>query len=437
MSETELAEQGEVVRGFLVDLLDAFGLEGDVTATPAEDAAVELEVAGDDLGLLIGPKGDTLQAVQELSRSVLQRTLPGRGPRPHPGGRRWLPGPSTGGPRGLHPQGRRRRGRLRRAEGARADGPARPQGRPRHRERHRRCPHGLRGRGRPDVGSSSSPTEALCSGRRFAPRPPHAAGDRRSRLELRAGGLGPRPATDLRRRCSSSWSEPAALGVPGPGPVEPHIDHARCSSPRWRRSRGRWSTSAAAAASGLVLAVARPDLPSSSSTPAPSAAASSRRPRGPRPRGRGHRGTGRGDRAHGSAGSGRRGRGPQLRRRRRPPPSAAAPCCGSVDGSWSASRPRPRIPIGGPPPGYVVSGSRRPCEWSTAPPSRCSSSAPRARTPTPAGTASPPSSPCSDASGVFHVEHRRPRCGSRGREFHVEHRERSLHRPTPPGRMQQ
>ncbi len=77
MTETELAEQGEVVRGFLVDLLDAFGLEGDVTARPAEDAAVELEVAGGDLGLLIGPKGNTLQAVQELSRSVLQRTLPG------------------------------------------------------------------------------------------------------------------------------------------------------------------------------------------------------------------------------------------------------------------------------------------------------------------------------------------------------------------------
>ena len=77
MTETELAEQGEVVRGFLVDLLDAFGLDGSVTAQPAEDAAVELDVVGDDLGLLIGPKGATLQAVQELSRSVLQRTLPG------------------------------------------------------------------------------------------------------------------------------------------------------------------------------------------------------------------------------------------------------------------------------------------------------------------------------------------------------------------------
>jgi spoIIIJ-associated protein len=77
MSETELAAQGEVVRGFLLDLLDAFGLEGDVVATPAEEGAVELDVTGQDLGLLIGPKGQTLQAVQELSRSMLQRQLPG------------------------------------------------------------------------------------------------------------------------------------------------------------------------------------------------------------------------------------------------------------------------------------------------------------------------------------------------------------------------
>ncbi|MFZ6004491.1 MAG: RNA-binding cell elongation regulator Jag/EloR [Actinomycetota bacterium] len=77
MSDTELAAQGEVVRGFLLDLLDAFGLDGEVVATPAEEGAVELDVTGDDLGLLIGPKGQTLQAVQELSRSILQRQLPG------------------------------------------------------------------------------------------------------------------------------------------------------------------------------------------------------------------------------------------------------------------------------------------------------------------------------------------------------------------------
>lgn len=73
MSDTELAAQGEVARDFLLDLLDAFGLDGEVTATPAEEGAVELDVTGQDLGLLIGPKGQTLQAIQELTRTALQR----------------------------------------------------------------------------------------------------------------------------------------------------------------------------------------------------------------------------------------------------------------------------------------------------------------------------------------------------------------------------
>lgn len=77
MTETELVAQGEVVQTFLMDLLDAFGLDGEVSISPADEDAVELAVTGDDLGLLIGPKGQTLQAVQELSRSVLQRQLPG------------------------------------------------------------------------------------------------------------------------------------------------------------------------------------------------------------------------------------------------------------------------------------------------------------------------------------------------------------------------
>jgi spoIIIJ-associated protein len=77
MSEAELQEQGEIVRGFLVDLLDAFGLDGEVAVATGEDGALELAVTGADLGLLIGPKGNTLQAIQELSRSALQRQKPG------------------------------------------------------------------------------------------------------------------------------------------------------------------------------------------------------------------------------------------------------------------------------------------------------------------------------------------------------------------------
>jgi spoIIIJ-associated protein len=77
MSDEELQEQGEAVKGFLVDLLDAFGLDGEIAISTADDGALELAVTGPDLGLLIGPKGNTLQAIQELSRSALQRQKPG------------------------------------------------------------------------------------------------------------------------------------------------------------------------------------------------------------------------------------------------------------------------------------------------------------------------------------------------------------------------
>jgi spoIIIJ-associated protein len=39
----------------------------------AADDVVELEITGDDLGTLIGPKGATLLALQEITRIVVQR----------------------------------------------------------------------------------------------------------------------------------------------------------------------------------------------------------------------------------------------------------------------------------------------------------------------------------------------------------------------------
>lgn len=66
-------EQGDIVKEFLEGLLDAFGVDGDVEATVLEDEIVEVKANGDDLGLLIGPRGNTLEAVQELARRSLQR----------------------------------------------------------------------------------------------------------------------------------------------------------------------------------------------------------------------------------------------------------------------------------------------------------------------------------------------------------------------------
>jgi spoIIIJ-associated protein len=78
MTETELAAQGAVVKDFLEELLEAFEARGTVTLTVPDEEHIDLTVEGDDLGLLIGPKGQTLLAIQELSRSIVQRRMPGQ-----------------------------------------------------------------------------------------------------------------------------------------------------------------------------------------------------------------------------------------------------------------------------------------------------------------------------------------------------------------------
>lgn len=73
-----LAEELAAAEEFLSGLVDAFGLEGDVERREDEELQ-ELAVVGDDLGLLLGPKGTTLDAVQELTRLVAKRQAGGRG----------------------------------------------------------------------------------------------------------------------------------------------------------------------------------------------------------------------------------------------------------------------------------------------------------------------------------------------------------------------
>ena len=66
-------EQGEVASEFLEGLVDAFGLDGTVEVDEVDEETVEVAIVGADLGLLIGPRGQTLTAVQELARTVVQR----------------------------------------------------------------------------------------------------------------------------------------------------------------------------------------------------------------------------------------------------------------------------------------------------------------------------------------------------------------------------
>jgi spoIIIJ-associated protein len=75
--DVAIAEQGEIVASFLEGLLDAFGADGEVLQEQVDDSTVELRVEGEDLGLLIGPRGATLTAVHEMCRTVLQREVAG------------------------------------------------------------------------------------------------------------------------------------------------------------------------------------------------------------------------------------------------------------------------------------------------------------------------------------------------------------------------
>jgi spoIIIJ-associated protein len=70
-------EQATIVTEFLDGLLRAFQLEGTVSEGEVDDEVLEVRIEGPDLGLLIGPRGQTLQAVQELSRAAVQRRLAG------------------------------------------------------------------------------------------------------------------------------------------------------------------------------------------------------------------------------------------------------------------------------------------------------------------------------------------------------------------------
>jgi spoIIIJ-associated protein len=68
------AAVGAAAVAFVEGLVDAFGLAG-TTELSSVDTEFEVSVAGDDLGLLIGPGGRTLAAVQDLARVAAQRRL--------------------------------------------------------------------------------------------------------------------------------------------------------------------------------------------------------------------------------------------------------------------------------------------------------------------------------------------------------------------------
>jgi spoIIIJ-associated protein len=75
--DVTVEQQADLTEEFLTGLLDSFGLSGSLDRQVVDEETIELDVKGDDLGLLIGPKGQTLLAVQDLARTYVQRKATG------------------------------------------------------------------------------------------------------------------------------------------------------------------------------------------------------------------------------------------------------------------------------------------------------------------------------------------------------------------------
>jgi spoIIIJ-associated protein len=76
-----LAEQGAIAKEFLVGLLVSMEIKAEVSVRELDEETVELSVNATpptELGVLVGPRGTTLQALQEVTRTVVQSKSPSR-----------------------------------------------------------------------------------------------------------------------------------------------------------------------------------------------------------------------------------------------------------------------------------------------------------------------------------------------------------------------
>ncbi|MGA2122946.1 MAG: RNA-binding cell elongation regulator Jag/EloR [Acidimicrobiales bacterium] len=76
-----LAEQGAIAKEFLEGLLSSMEIKAEVSVKELDEETVELSVNANpptELGILVGPRGTTLQALQEVTRTVVQSKSPSR-----------------------------------------------------------------------------------------------------------------------------------------------------------------------------------------------------------------------------------------------------------------------------------------------------------------------------------------------------------------------
>lgn len=71
-------DQADVAEDLLNGLLDILDMDGEASARIDEDESITVEIEGEDLALLIGRHGATLDALQELTRAAVQQATDAR-----------------------------------------------------------------------------------------------------------------------------------------------------------------------------------------------------------------------------------------------------------------------------------------------------------------------------------------------------------------------
>jgi spoIIIJ-associated protein len=68
-----IESQQQLATDFVKEVVARFGIDATTSARRTEDDGIHITVEGSNLGLLVGPKGATVEALQELTRTVVQR----------------------------------------------------------------------------------------------------------------------------------------------------------------------------------------------------------------------------------------------------------------------------------------------------------------------------------------------------------------------------
>jgi spoIIIJ-associated protein len=74
-SDVTPQEVGDAAVSFMAELTEAFGVEGASTDLTVDGTDLDVRVTGGELGLMVGPGGRTLTAIQDLVRVAAQRRL--------------------------------------------------------------------------------------------------------------------------------------------------------------------------------------------------------------------------------------------------------------------------------------------------------------------------------------------------------------------------